>query len=411
MGIDGFSNFLKKHCAKNAIANVPVSEFNGKILAVDIAITISVVSYVAKNETTKRKNFPDTKADLEYYHNLAPKILWRELTKFIAEGPEYCFIFDGKSPDLKKENAGRSRDQVVQKNKKRFEDSYKTFEKKKKAGMRIDDDLKKELRNAWIQSTPNPAGIYNIAKDMLNALGLKYFQSQTEAEKDCAKLAKLGIVDGVYTTDSDALTFGSPNIVRKRFSETDDYGSAIDMFEVVYLERILESNDITYQEYVDLCIAMRCDYNILDVKANGRFGPETAYKLLQKYRRLHRVPNTVLDTNPFHYQECRDIFCGSGTLEHLQREDFKVDHKHFLYGGGYDYVQRMGWTLNLEHIKAIYLEKVVDDESSDEVEVENKKPNNKKKVESSDDEVESSDDEVESSDDEIIPAYSKFVLS
>lgn len=367
MGIEGFSNFLKKYCSKKAIQKVPVEKFNGSVIAVDIAITISVVAYVAKNETTKRKAFPEPEKDIEYYHNRAPKILWRELTKFVSsQGPEYIFIFDGKSPALKKKNAGQDRYEAVKKNQKRFKEAYMVFEKKKQSGFRIDDDLKKDLRNGWIQSTPIPPGIYNIAKDMIKALGMKYYQSQTEAEKDCAKLAKLGIVDGVFTTDSDALTFGAPYIIRKRLSETNDFGLPYDCFEVVYLNEILESINFTYKEYVDLCIAMRCDYNIRDVKAAGRFGMVGAYKMIDKYRRLHRVPEQVKDTTPFHYKECRDIFCSPGTLEYLKREDFKINYKHFLRKG-MEFIKSMGWVTNLANIEAIYLEKELDCESMEDL--------------------------------------------
>ena len=44
---------------------------------------------------------------------------------------------------------------------------------------------------------------------MCNALGVPWVQAEGEAEACCAALASAGLVDGVATSDSDVLAFGT----------------------------------------------------------------------------------------------------------------------------------------------------------------------------------------------------------
>jgi len=54
---------------------------------------------------------------------------------------------------------------------------------------------------------------------MLQNLSVPWHKAPAEAEAECAKLQKLGIVDAVWTEDSDALMFGATTVLRFRFEE------------------------------------------------------------------------------------------------------------------------------------------------------------------------------------------------
>ena len=290
--------------------------YKRKIFAVDVAIILNVAAYVAKNETTKKKGFWD-EPDMKFYETKARKCVWYEITKILTEGLDFVYIFDGKSPQLKKDNIGITRKQNVEKNKKRYITNHELYLKRKAVGINIDATLKKDLRNSWIQSTPLPVGIYTFAKSILSCLGIPYLQAPGEAERDCAYLAKMGIVDGVYTSDSDTLVHGAPFIATKAVWNANDYEETTICFKITKKMPILKALDMSHKEFVDLCIAMKCDYNSETAKALGRFGVVSAYKLMIEYRRLHKVPKKKKDLTGLNWKACRKEFADPKHLNNI----------------------------------------------------------------------------------------------
>ncbi|TVY37726.1 Flap endonuclease GEN-like protein [Lachnellula occidentalis] len=53
-----------------------------------------------------------------------------------------------------------------------------------------------------------------LLREMLQQLGVPWHRAPAEAEAECAMLQKLGIVDAVWTEDSDALMFGATTVIR-----------------------------------------------------------------------------------------------------------------------------------------------------------------------------------------------------
>ncbi|XP_054889440.1 probable flap endonuclease 1 homolog isoform X3 [Poeciliopsis prolifica] len=129
------------------------------------------------------------------------------------------------------------------------------------------------------------------------------FQAAGDAEAQCARLVRDGIVDAVASEDMDTLPFGANILIRqlnaKKDSEVVEYS----------LPKLLEKLQITHEELVDLCILLGCDY--CD-KIPG-LGPKRALTLIQKHRTIENVVLHInRETYPvpvlWKYEEARKIF-------------------------------------------------------------------------------------------------------
>merc|ERR1711962_1868579 len=90
----------------------------------------------------------------------------------------------------------------------------------------------------------------------LKHMGVPFVEAPCEAEAQCAELAKAGKVYAVGTEDMDALTFGTPVLLRHlTFSEARKMP-----IKEFHLSSILEGFEMTPEQFVDLCILLGCDY-------------------------------------------------------------------------------------------------------------------------------------------------------
>ncbi|KAJ9602965.1 hypothetical protein H2200_012745 [Cladophialophora chaetospira] len=65
--------------------------------------------------------------------------------------------------------------------------------------------------------------VVRLTKDVFDAMGLPWLDAAGEGEAECCALERLGLVDGVVTTDGDAFVFGGQNVLRlcnKKANET-----------------------------------------------------------------------------------------------------------------------------------------------------------------------------------------------
>lgn len=91
-------------------------------------------------------------------------------------------------------------------------------------------------------------------------------------------------VYGTATEDMDALTFKSPKLIRKLTFSQSNAKEKQAILEIDY-EMVLKGLDLTYDQFVDLCILCGCDY-CSTIKG---IGPKTALKLIKQYKTLESV--------------------------------------------------------------------------------------------------------------------------
>ncbi|EGR32852.1 hypothetical protein IMG5_068750 [Ichthyophthirius multifiliis] len=190
--------------------------------------------------------------------------LFNRTVMLIDSGIKPAWIFDGKPPEFKSGELT-----------KRQKAKANALEKQK-AALDIGDmeeALKMEQRNLFITKD-----MKNDAIKMLQLLGVPVIQAPCEAEAQCAALTKAKKVFATVTEDMDALTFGTPTLLRGLNSKKEP------IIEIDY-NLMLQELELTQEQFVDLCILCGCDYL---VRIDG-IGPITAYKLIKEHLTLENV--------------------------------------------------------------------------------------------------------------------------
>ena len=177
------------------------------------------------------------------------------------------------------------------------------------------ESFNKKIEDLDRQTMPITDEDREKAYEIVQALGLAAFKAEGEAEGLCASLAVHGEVDAVLTEDTDVLAYGTPFMLvfkqDKKFSDEKLYG--------IYLESVLEDMDMNIEEFRDLCILLRCDYNkhngsVQGYPPDGRkykkpqnIGGVRALCMIREYRRLEQVCNHIVDPSPLIYRRCREL--------------------------------------------------------------------------------------------------------
>ena len=136
---------------------------------------------------------------------------------------------------------------------------------------------------------------YTDIKHLFNHFNIPYIHAGVEAEMICAALVKLGIADYCIGNDMDLFALGCPRIIRN-INFRDDF------VDVYYLDIILDNLDLSYLEFIDLCILLGSDYT-------GRLGGVKNYHILeyvQKYRSIESILENIDDINNGLVGECTD---------------------------------------------------------------------------------------------------------
>ena len=103
--------------------------------------------------------------------------------------------------------------------------------------------------------------------------------------------------------------------------------------------------NLSYLEFVDLCIMLKCDYNE-NIK---KIGIATAYKLISQYKSIDKLPSRY-DKTCLNHEICRMIFLPENkTYESLcKNPDYKLQIKtEFKFN-------KIGFEKEIDSIKYIY---------------------------------------------------------
>lgn len=192
------------------------------------------------------------------------------ITKLIQYGLKLVIIFDGKPPELKKQEQEKRRER-----KKEAEEKYKiAMEKKDFAEMKKYASRSVHLNSEIIQES----------KEFLEAFGLPIIDAPSEAEVQGSQIVKNGDAFAVATQDADALMVGCPRIIKNlsllgKHKKANKLDYQTYKPELVKLADVLNNSGIDQEQLVLLSILIGTDFNPGGIKG---IGPKNALKIVKE---------------------------------------------------------------------------------------------------------------------------------
>lgn len=250
MGIQYLNRILRTY-ASSGIREIPLRSLKGKTLAIDTSIYL--YRYQAEDALIENMYLM---ISLFRHHDITP-----------------VFVFDGEPPAEKRELLEeRKRDKEEAKKRwleleEELNTTSKDDEKVSEIIEEMDKEKKKFVKISWKD--------INDVKELMKAYGVNIIEAEGEADQVCAKLVQKKIVDGCLSEDMDMFVYGCNKVYR--------YLSLLNSTVVQYdLRKILQSLNLTIDEFKQICILSGTDYNVhLDEQINI-YG---ALKLFGKYKK------------------------------------------------------------------------------------------------------------------------------
>lgn len=245
--------------------SITIKELNGKVLAVDAFNML----YQFITTIRMRDGTPLRDADGAVTSHLLG--LFSRATTLMAEGLKLVFVFDGKAPELKREEQAR-----------RHAVKVAALHNMKEA--EAAEDIEAMRKYAGRTATLTPEMIAE-AKELLFALGIPVVQAPSEGEAQAAHICKRGDAYAVVSQDADSFLFGAPRVIknlnlsgRRKRSGTLAYEKIGP--EILTLKENLDHLGLTQEQLIVLSILVGTDYNRAGIKG---IGPKKALKLLEEY--------------------------------------------------------------------------------------------------------------------------------
>ncbi|GJP42526.1 hypothetical protein CLOM_g2077 [Closterium sp. NIES-68] len=192
MGIKGLTKLLADN-APGCMKEQKLESYFGRKIAIDASMSIYQFLIVVGRQGTETL----TNEAGEVTSHLQG--MFTRTIRILEAGSSH-YVFDGKPPDLKREE--------LKKRYARREDATEGLQEAKEEG-KAEDVEKYSKRTVRVTRQHN-----EDCRRLLRLMGVPVIEAPSEAEAECANLAKQGKVFGVASEDMDALTFGAPKFLR-----------------------------------------------------------------------------------------------------------------------------------------------------------------------------------------------------
>ncbi|MEA2036806.1 MAG: flap endonuclease-1 [Nanoarchaeota archaeon] len=243
-----------------------LDELNGKILVVDGPLWLYQFLSSIRG--------PDGALLSDSNNNITSHLvgLSSRIPKLMEKNIKLAFCFDGKVPDLKKEERERRKELKTEAQKK-----YEEAAKKK--------DLL-EMKKYAARTTRLTKDMINEAKSLLSAFGIPVIDAPSEAEAQASYIVKKKDAYAVATNDADCLMFSAPKIIKNlnlagKRKKTSKLAYETIKPELIDLTENLNHLGIDNDQLIALSMLVGTDFNIGGIKG---IGPKNALKLVNKHK-------------------------------------------------------------------------------------------------------------------------------
>ncbi len=198
--------------------------------------------------------------------------LFARSTKLMKYGIKLAFVFDGKPPELKKEELDKRRKIKIE--------AQKLF---KEAVEREDVDAMQKYGGRFSYLNEE---MIEESKQLIRALGCPIIEAPSEAEAQAAYLVDNGDCYAVVSQDADSFLFGSERTIKNlsiegKRKKAGTLGTIKVEPEITFLQQNLKKLDINQEQLIILGILVGTDFNIGGVKG---IGSKKGLKLVKEYK-------------------------------------------------------------------------------------------------------------------------------
>ncbi|SPO07605.1 probable DNA repair endonuclease rad2 [Cephalotrichum gorgonifer] len=297
MGIKALSSVIKEH-APDAIKEGEIKNHFGRKVAIvrpdpepssRSIFSMSIYSFLIAVRSEGQQLTDESGQTTSHLMGMFYRTL-----RMVDNGIKPLYVFDGAPPKLKSgELAKRFQ---------RKKEAHEGYEEARETGTA--EDMEKFARRTVRVTREHNAECQRL----LGLMGVPYIVAPTEAEAQCAALARAGKVYAAASEDMDTLCFDSPVLLRHlTFSE-----QRKEPIQEIRVEKVLEGLGMDRKQFVDLCILLGCDY----LDPIPKIGPTTAVKLIREHGSLEKVVESI-EKDPkerykipddWPYQDARELF-------------------------------------------------------------------------------------------------------
>ncbi|GAB4848234.1 Elongation of fatty acids protein 2, variant 2 [Ancistrocladus abbreviatus] len=284
MGIKGLTKLLADNAPKSMKEYKFESYFN-RIISIDASMSIYQFLIVVGRSGTEML----TNEAGEVTSHLQG--MFTRTIRLLEAGIKPVYVFDGKPPDLKKQELA-----------KRYTKRADATEDLKEA---IEVGSKEEIEKFSKRTVKVTKQHNDDCKKLLRLMGVPVVEAPSEAEAQCAALCKSGKVYAVASEDMDSLTFGAPRFLRHLMDPSSKKVLVME-FEI---EKTLVELELSMDQFIDLCILSGCDY----CDSIRGIGGQTALKLIRQHGSIENILENINKEryqipDDWPYQEARRLF-------------------------------------------------------------------------------------------------------
>lgn len=327
MGINGLNKLINQY-APDAITQEHISKFRKTKIAIDSELLIH------KYRSNDNPN--------SHIFGFANDIIW-----YIKNGITPVYVFDGYPTAVKQANVLMKRAHTKEQLYKKIDELENEFVYKTETYEDITEldqemnDLLDKLIKIKHRTSYIGKNYRNECKYLLKLLGIPFVIANDDAEAFCAIMQLKGIVDHVYTEDTDIIPYIIANydtctsITPSKPIKVLRKGYMSSTVTVIDITKIIHTMDMSKQTFIDMCILSGCDFCMI----LNKIGPSKAYTYMHKYKSIENLSNEIHIPDTFKYQEARDAFfkvnytetCKSlelGTINEEQLKMYLIDERN-----------------------------------------------------------------------------------